>query len=263
MEGLLPERICQGLTTAFVGRNLVYLPETGSTNDEARRLARAGAPEGTLVIAEFQTAGRGRLARRWLAPPGSSLLMSLVFRPSLAPHQVQRLTMACGLAIADAVKGETGLEAGLKWPNDVVFEGGKAGGILTEVEFAGQRIDSVVVGIGLNVNLDPGRLPQDLLVPATSLSRECGREVARLPLLWALLRAVEARYVALQAGYSPHGEWAERLVTVGQRVTVSAAGTELEGVAEGVEEEGALLVRLDDGRLEKIVAGDVTLRPKR
>lgn len=263
MERLSSERIRQGLDTVFVGQNLVYLPETGSTNDEARRLARAGAPEGTLVIAEFQKAGRGRLARRWQAPPGSSLLLSLLFRPSLKPHQAQRLTMICGLAVTDAVHAETGLDAGLKWPNDVVFEGGKAGGILTEVEFAGQRIDSAVVGIGLNVNLDPGRLPGDLLMPATSLARECRRGVARLPLLWALLRAVETRYVALEEGHSPHGEWAERLVTVGQRVMVSGMGAVLEGEAEGVDADGALLVRLADGRLEKVVAGDVTLRPKR
>lgn len=260
MELLSAERILAGLDTVFVGQNLVYLPETGSTNDEVRRLARAGAPVGTLVVSDFQTVGRGRYDRRWEAPPGSSLLMSLLFRPDLAPHQVQRLTMICGLATADAIEGETNLRVGLKWPNDIVVNGAKAGGILTEIELLGDQLDYVVVGIGLNVNLDPSELDGVLLVPATSLSREMGCRVARLPLLWAFLRAVEVRYRALQAGRSPHAEWAQRLVTVGQLVTVAGGREMLEGVAEGVDANGALLVRQADGRLKTILAGDVTIR---
>lgn len=259
-ESLSAEGIQDGLETEFVGRNVVYLPEVGSTNDEARRLAQAGAPEGTLVITDYQTTGRGRLDRRWEAPPSSSLLMSLVFRPPLAPHQVQRLMMVCGLAVADAVESVAGLPVGLKWPNDVVVAGAKAGGILTEIELEGERVSYAVVGLGLNVNLDPGQLPQDLLMPATSLSHELGREVARLTLLRAFLRAVESRYVALKAGRSPRAEWAERLITLGQPVAVSTPGSVLEGVAEGVDADGALLVRLAGGRLETVVAGDVTLR---
>ncbi len=256
------ERILAGLSTAFIGRNLVYLPETGSTNDEARRLAEAGAPEGTLVLAEHQTAGRGRLGRRWEAPAGSSLLLSLIFRPDLAPNQVQRLTMACGLAVTDAVERQTGLAAGLKWPNDIVVGGAKAGGMLTEVGLRGSRLEYVVVGIGLNVNLDPQHLPPGLLMPATSLSHALGQPVDRLALLWAFLSAVEMRYLALRAGCLPHTEWAQRLVTLGQLVTVSAPGMCVEGVAEGVNADGALLVRRDDGRLETVLAGDVTLRGK-
>lgn len=260
METLSAERIRVGLRTEFVGRNLVYLPEAGSTNTEARRLGKAGAPDGTLVMADYQTSGRGRLERRWEAPPGSSLLVSLIFRPTLAPHQIQRLTMVCSLAVADAVEAETGLCVGLKWPNDLMVDGSKVGGILTELELRGDRVDYAVVGIGLNVNLDPSELPGDLLMPVTSLSHALGRRVARRPLLWAVLWAVEARYLALKAGHSPHAEWAERLVTVGQPVTISLAGGVLEGMAEGLDANGALLVRQADGRLEAVVAGDVTLR---
>ncbi|MGC9335317.1 MAG: biotin--[acetyl-CoA-carboxylase] ligase, partial [Anaerolineae bacterium] len=119
MEELSGEGLERGLTTGFVGRRWVFLRQIASTNDVARELAREGAPEGTLVIAEHQTAGRGRLARRWYAPPGSSLLLSLVFRPLLAPHHIQWLTMVCGLAVVDAIAASTGLQAGLKWPNDV------------------------------------------------------------------------------------------------------------------------------------------------
>lgn len=261
-DRLSAERIRLGLETEFVGRNIYYWPQLASTNDEARRLARAGAPEGTLVLTDYQTAGRGRLDRRWEAPPGTSLLLSLVFRPLLTPVQVQQLTMVCGLAVAEAIELVTGLQVGLKWPNDIMVGGAKVGGVLTEIELIANRLDFVVVGLGLNVNLDPAQLPADLLVSATSLAHELGRDVARLPLLWVLLRSVEKRYVALSAGHSPQGEWVERLVTLGQPVAVTASGSTLEGVAEGVDANGALLLRLDDGRLQTIMAGDVTLRER-
>lgn len=259
-EPLSAGAIQAGLTTAFIGQNLVYLPEVGSTNDAARLLAEQGAPEGSLVLADHQTAGRGRLARRWEAPAGSSLLLSLVFRPPLAPHQVQRLTMVCGLAVADAVEAETGLRVALKWPNDILIDGAKAGGILVELVSTGERVEFVIVGIGLNVNLHPADLPGELLVPATSLSQRAGREVGRARLLRALLQAIEVRYVALLQGHRPEGEWAGRLLTLGQRVSVSGAGSVVEGVAEAVDADGALLVRCAGGRLERILAGDVTLR---
>jgi BirA family biotin operon repressor/biotin-[acetyl-CoA-carboxylase] ligase len=250
------------LGTKLFGQELVCLAVTSSTNDEARRLAEAGAVEGTVVVADHQTAGRGRLDRRWEAPPGSSLLLSLLFRPGLAAHQVQRLTMICGLAAADAVETQTGLQVGLKWPNDITVGGAKVGGILTEIGLSGDKVDYAIVGMGLNVNLEPGRLPGGLLMPATSLSHLMGRRVARLPLLQTLLRAIEARYLALQAGHSPQGEWLERLITLGQPVVVSGAGDSWEGMAEGVDKDGALLVRLADGRLQAVLAGDVTLRPR-
>jgi BirA family biotin operon repressor/biotin-[acetyl-CoA-carboxylase] ligase len=258
---LSAERIKAGLDTEFIGQSLVYLPGTGSTNDGARRLAQEGAPAGTLVITDYQATGRGRLDRRWVAPSGSSLLMSLIFRPPLAPHQVQRLTMVCGLAVADAVESETGLQVDLKWPNDVLIEGAKVCGLLTEVGLSGDQVDYVVVGIGLNVNLDPEQLPERLLMPATSLSHVLGRKVARLPLLQALLRMVERRYLALEAGHSPRAEWAARLVTLGQSVVVVTGDKRLAGVAEGVNANGALLVRRADGGVETVVAGDVTLCP--
>lgn len=260
LEPLSAEAIRAGLETEFVGRNLVFVPEVSSTNDTARNLAQGGAPEGTLVITDYQTAGRGRLARRWEAPPRSSLLLTLVFRPPLAPHEVQRLTMVCGLAVVEAVEAETGLKAGLKWPNDVLIQGAKVGGILTELTLTGDRLDFAIVGIGLNVNLDPEELPGDLLTPATSLSQATGLKVMRLSLLWSLLRSVEARYISLVGGHAPQAEWAKRLVTLGRPVTVSGAGFMLEGVAEGVTADGALLVRCADGRVKTVLAGDVTLQ---
>ena len=259
---LSPAAIRDTLGTGFVGQNVVYLPQTGSTNDDARRLAGEGAPEGTLVITEFQSAGRGRLDRAWVAPHGSSLLLSILFRPNLAPHQVQRLTMSCGLAVAGAIQAQTGLRAGLKWPNDLLIGGAKAGGILTEIGLEGTKVDYAVVGIGLNVNLEPAQLPANLHMPTTSLSHAVGAQVARLPLLQSLLQRIEQQYLALKAGWSPHRDWAARLITLGKPVTVTAFDSVLEGTAEDVDADGALLVRLADGRLDRVLAGDVSIRPQ-
>jgi BirA family biotin operon repressor/biotin-[acetyl-CoA-carboxylase] ligase len=248
--------------TRWLGRPVYYWPAVGSTNDELKRLAEAGAPEGTLAIADEQTAGRGRLERSWLAPPGSSLLMSLLFRPTfLPPARIQQLTMICALALADAVAEVTGVEVDLKWPNDIQLSGKKLAGILTELGFdAALRPAWAVVGTGLNVNLDFAGLPQ-LVDMATSLSLTLGRLVPRLPLLRAYLASLEARYDALRTGATAHHEWADRLATLGKSVTITTASGEHAGVAEAVDDTGALLLRrCTDGILMRILAGDVTLR---
>ncbi len=264
---LSPENIAGGLSTAFIGRQVVYYPSTGSTNDEAKRLAGEGAAEGTLVIADRQTAGKGRLGRQWLAPPGTSLLLSLVFRPALSPAQAQRLTMICSLAAVEAIAGVTGLPAAVKWPNDVVLGNRKAGGILTELGISGQRLEYAVVGMGLNVNVDFAAASEPALAAlsatATSLRQELGREVSRLELLWALLEGIEARYLRLRAGWLPHEEWAAHLATIGREVRVSTPQEQVDGRAEGVDADGALLLRTPDGSLRRILAGDVTLRATR
>jgi len=270
------------LTTQVFGRKLVVLPCTGSTNDVAKDLAARGAPEGTVVVADEQTAGRGRLARRWLAPPRTCLLCSLLFRPDLPPIQAQRLTMLCSLAAADAIEQVAGLQVRLKWPNDLVAKSQianrksavrnlhspfsilhpptwkKLAGILTETGITGERLDFAVVGIGINVNVEPQVLPT-LAPDATSILAEVGCPVDRVALLVALLAGVERRYQALRAGESPHREWAVRLATLGQPVEVAAAGEVLAGVAESVDEYGALLLRLPDGGWRRLLVGDVTL----
>jgi BirA family biotin operon repressor/biotin-[acetyl-CoA-carboxylase] ligase len=258
MDHLSVEKACSTLSTAIIGRECVFHPEIGSTNEEARRLAQQGACEGTVVISDFQTAGRGRLDRRWEAPQGSSLLVSVVFRPNIAASEAAQLTMVCGLAVLDAVRVTCGLDAGLKWPNDVVRRGAKLGGILTELEVSGQDVVFAVVGIGLNVNVDPAVLPGDLLLPATSISRELGQRVERLSVLQALLQAIEARYLALRSGRSPHQDWAAHLVTLGKPVTLTGVGDAVvAGIAEDVGADGALLVRLPDGTVVRVLSGDV------
>jgi len=259
LSELSAESIKRGLRTALIGQNIVYRPCLGSTNDLLKVLAAQGAPEGTLVITDEQTAGRGRLGRKWLAPPNTSLLLSLLFRPNLAPNQAQRLTMICSLAIADAIEGLTGLTVDLKWPNDILIRGKKAGGILTELGTTGERLDYVAVGMGLNVNLAVSALPE-LRDMATSISQELGREVSRLELLCRILEGIEARYNFLRRGESPHGEWAARLINLGCEVQVTTPDEALTGWAERVDDDGALIVRTPDGERKRVLAGDMTLR---
>jgi BirA family biotin operon repressor/biotin-[acetyl-CoA-carboxylase] ligase len=256
-DRLSPEAIRAGLRTEFIGRNVVYRPSVTSTNDLARALAAQGAPEGTLVLAEEQTAGRGRLGRVWLAPAGTSLLFSLIFRPALRPGQAFRLAMLCSLAAARAIEAVTALPIHLKWPNDLVLRGKKLGGVLSEASLTGEWLDFVVVGLGLNVNLDVSTLPE---IAATSLSAALGRPVARLPLLQRILQEIEAGYRDVAQGEALRAAWAARLSTLGQMVRVTG-GTEDEGLAEGVDADGALLLRRADGTLAHITVGDVTLRP--
>jgi BirA family biotin operon repressor/biotin-[acetyl-CoA-carboxylase] ligase len=265
VERLSVASIEKGLTTALMGRKVIYYRSIGSTNDVARELAAQGAPEGTLVIADEQTAGKGRLGRRWLAPPGTSLLMSLLFRPHfLALYQAQRLTMVCSLAVAEAIGTVTGLAAAIKWPIDIVVQGRKVGGILTELGATSEGLDYVIVGLGLNVNLDFGTVEamEELAATATSLSQELGREVSRLALLWRTLENVEDRYQRLQVGELPHGEWASRLITLHNHVMVDTPQGVVEGWAEGVDADGALILRTNRGERQRVLAGDVTLRKR-
>ncbi len=261
-EALSVARIEAVLKTVWLGRRVVYYPTVGSTNDEARRLARQGAPEGTLVVADYQTAGRGRLDRQWWSPSGSNLLLSLVLRPAfLAPHQAQRLVMACSLAVCDALADVTGLAAAVKWPNDVLVAAHKVCGLLAEVGLAGTALDYAVVGLGINVNADfKADDAPACMTPATSLKTVLGREVSRLNLLGGVLGNMEERYECLRAGELPHAEWQGRLVTLGQVVQVTMPDRVLVGMASGVDADGALLLRQADGTLERVLAGDVTLR---
>ncbi len=252
------EDILNGLTTQVLGRAIFAYPTIGSTNDEARRLAAEGAPEGTLVIAEEQTAGRGRMGRRWLAPAGTALLFSLVLRPPLPPDRAVQVTMAVALGAAEAIEAETGLPVQIKWPNDLLIRGRKAGGLLTETSVVGDRLEWAVVGLGLNVNLDfsaPGL--EALAGQATSLSLELGRPVDRVRLLQTLLLHAEAHLALIYQGHSLHQATNERLAYRGEPVVVEAPSGRLTGTVMGVDAHGWLCLRQADGTLTEIAAGDV------
>lgn len=262
---LLPERIKSQLATRLIGRRLHYFHTVDSTNHQAKQLAARGAPEGSLIITDLQTAGKGRLGRRWTAPVGTGLLFSLIFRPALAPVHVSQLTMLCSLAAAEAIQQRTGLEVRIKWPNDLVIpypasnDYKKLAGLLTESSLLGDKLLFSVVGVGINVNLDPADLGE-MITPATSLMAELGRPVDREALLCAILQQIESRYLPLN-GRQIHADWSQRLITLGQNITVSTPAGQHQGMAESVDSDGTLYLRDLAGNLQPIMIGDVSLRP--
>lgn len=257
-QDLDAELVMAGLRTKIVGRKVRFYPSVGSTNVIARTMAAGEADEGLMILADEQTAGRGRLGRRWDAPAGSSILMSILFRPDLPASDAHLLTMVVSLAAIDGIGEVAGLQATLKWPNDVLIGSRKVGGVLTESSFIGERLDYAAVGLGLNVNFDPADVA-GIPPTATSLMVSLGRPVDRLALVRAILTATDRRYQALKAGHSPRAEWARNLTTIGRRVRVTWSRGVVEGVAEGVNRLGGLLVRRDDGSAAEIAVGDVTL----
>lgn len=250
------ERVQRQLTTRRFGRDLRYYRTIGSTMDVARALAEAGAAEGVTVVADEQTAGRGRLGRAWVAPPGVNLYVSILVRP--APTAMKRLGMVAPLAVAEAVAAVGGPAVTFKWPNDVRAGGRKLSGILIESGFAGNVPAYAVVGIGLNVNLDVGRYPEIAEI-ATSIAREVGRPVSREEALAALLNAFE-RYYECPDGAAVRAAWRARLETLGQEVAVTFGGRTEHGLAEDVDDDGALILRRADGTQVALPAGEVTLR---
>ncbi len=243
----------------------------GSTNDRARELAQQGAPDVTLIVADEQFAGRGRQTRSWYTPPRTALAFSLLTRPAIPARQALRLTMLAGLAVVEGIEQSTGLRLDLKWPNDVVTittdqllntnhpspTTRKVGGILTECAFQGDTIDYAVVGIGLNVNVDFAQHPE-LHDIAASLKQLLGREVDR----WSVLQAVIAAYLNRVAWLAEAARlreaWAARLMNLQRRIRVSLDDQILEGYAEGVDDDGALLLRTSSG-VQRLLSGDVTL----
>jgi BirA family biotin operon repressor/biotin-[acetyl-CoA-carboxylase] ligase len=257
MEKLSPEIITKDLDTRFMGQQVVCLDSVTSTNDVAKRLAEEGAPEGFVVLAEEQTAGRGRQKRKWIAPPSSSLLVSFLLKPSLAPEQMPLLLMASALAVATAIEESTGLEVHFKWPNDILLRGKKAGGILIETGLRGEELDYAVIGVGLNVNFDVAMIPE-IAATATSISTELGRDVPRLTVLRSLLSSMEREYTLMVEGRFPHERWVARLAQLGQQVLVRTPWAEERGLLQGVDPVGNLMLRKDDGTKVTIMVGDVS-----
>lgn len=261
MEPLSERRIRQALETEDAGpfgAHVRYLAHTGSTNDVLREMAEQGAPEGAVVVTDEQTAGRGRMGRVWAAPPGSSLLLSVLFRPALPPEHVYRLVMVCGLAAAEACEAEEGIgRVDVKWPNDLQIGGKKLAGVLAESAFSGEQPEWVIMGVGLNVN-QTFAASDPLAGTATSLRTISSRQHDRAALLARLLAGIQRWHARLDdAGLVE--AWQARCVTVGQRVRVEAAGRVLEGLAEEIDAGGALWLRDDDGRRHCLAAGEVSV----
>ncbi len=256
------------LKTKWLGRSYHYSRETGSTHDDLKVLVATGQPvHGTVLLTNYQNAGRGRLNRQWLAPPGSSLLFSWLLCPNWPAEQMQWLTMLTCVAVAETVETVTGVKMGIKWPNDGVVEQNgrffKLAGLLLEGNLGENgRLQHAIPGLGLNVNTPPHQLPE-AATPPTSLFACLGRPVSRLSLFVELLQRLETAYETADNGQSPQPAWKKRLVTLGQSVQVTQMHnqTTVTGTAELVDEWGQLGVRDEAGHLHMIAAGDVTLRP--
>ena len=229
---------------------VIFFPEIDSTNRAARELAAQGVPSGTLVAADYQTQGRGRLDRVWQSPPGANLMFSLVLRPNLEVGRAFNLTMAAAVSMARAVKKVTGLQPLLKWPNDLFLDGKKLAGVLTELKASKGKIDWAVIGVGLNTSAHP---PD---VEAVDLAGELGRPVDR----FAILRGFVGE-MNLRVEMDPERlrqEWTELSWTLGRKVVVQDNGDRLSGLARGIDEQGALLLE-SGGRVRKVVCGDLVV----
>lgn len=251
----------QGLKTKTMGQSIYFYKETDTTNNRARELALEGAPEGTLVVAEKQTAGRGRRGKVWESPLGTGIWMSLVLRPQIMPAEASVLTLLCGLATAEAIEVETGLSVGIKWPNDILINGKKAVGILTEMDCEMSQVHFVIPGIGINVNTTS--FPPEIADIATSLYLECGKTVSRRRLVHKVLERLEEHYETfLRTGSftAMLEDYRKHCITLGKEVHV--LGREpFFAEALDITPEGELLVRrADNGKEEVVFSGEVSIR---
>ncbi|HTV76610.1 MAG TPA: biotin--[acetyl-CoA-carboxylase] ligase [Candidatus Baltobacteraceae bacterium] len=247
--------------TKVIGRDIRVFEQTTSTNDVIEKLARDGVKEGVVVFAELQTKGRGRLGRKWISPARKGLWFSILLRPDLRPQETTQLTVASATALRRAIQSEAGLKPEIKWPNDILIGGKKVAGILTELSAELDKVRCVVLGIGIDVNLDAGELPAELKKTATSLKIETGEAVSRAELAAAILRELDEDYSRVCAGKFQKiaDEWEDHCATIGRNVTVQIGDRKIRGRAESLGEDGALLLRTEHGHLERITGGDVTL----
>ena len=251
--------IADQIHTKWAGKTVHFARETDSTNLWIKRLAKEGAPEGTLALAEFQSAGRGRLGRSWEVPEGTSVMMSILLRPKFEPQYAPMLTLVMGMAVAKAVK-KFGFDVSIKWPNDVVVSHKKICGILTEMGVRDGKIDYAVIGVGINVNIR--EFPEEMADKATSLYLESGKEFDRSQIPGLVMEAFEKYYEKFAATCDLSGlkeEYESILANYNQPVRVLAKEP-YEGVARGITDGGELLVEKTDGTIVAVSAGEVSVR---
>jgi BirA family biotin operon repressor/biotin-[acetyl-CoA-carboxylase] ligase len=247
--------------TKVIGRDIRVFQETTSTNDVIEKLARDKVKEGVVVFAEAQTKGRGRLGRKWVSPARKGLWFSILLRPDLRPQEATQLTVASATALRRAIETNTGIKANIKWPNDILIGGKKVAGILTELSAEVDRVKHIILGIGVDVNLTAAELPADLRRIATSLRIESGKTISRADLAVEILRELDIDYVRVTTGNfeSIAHEWEEHCRTIGEPVTIQVGERRIHGRAESLDDDGALLLRTEHGRLERVIGGDVTM----
>ncbi len=241
------------LRTAVVGRRLLHYPSLPSTMDLARQLAAQGAEEGTAVLCDEQTRGRGRQGRPWLDSPGSSILMSVIFRPAV--HQLPQINMLSSLAVVLAAQKTAGLKPTVKWPNDVLIRGRKVAGILVENVFDGAHLQACIAGVGLNISLDVAAHPEIASI-ATSLSAEAGRALQRDDVLRALLEEMDNLYRAVGQGQDIRQRWLPYVESLGRTVRIKSGQSVEEGVGQSVNADGSITLRRADGSQVTVVTGE-------
>lgn len=259
---LRPSDVQKDLHTKYFGQHYIYMDSTDSSNREAKLLAQEGAPEGTIVVAETQSAGRGRLTRGWFSPYGKGIWMSLILRPKFSPIEAPKCTLMAAVALTKAFHA-LGLEtAGIKWPNDILVKGKKIVGILTEMSGTMEEISYIIMGMGINISVGKSELPEDIKDIATSFAME-GVTVDRKVALQTILQELENQYNKVVSGGfdTTLEEWKQLSVTLHQDVEVRAPGNTYVGHAIDIDRDGNLIVRLPNGKTERIIAGDVSIRP--
>ena len=259
---LLPSEIKPLLTTKFLGQTIHYFHSIDSTNSKAYQLALAGAGEGEVVIAESQSKGRGRLGRRWLSAPFLNLCLSVVLRPQIPPSQASLVTLMAAVATADAIQIYSGLLPQIKWPNDILLRDRKVAGLLNEIHSETDRVHFVILGIGINLNMEGKTFPQEIRALATSLKQEMRQTVSRKVFLKSLLEELERWYgiFSKKGGGAILEAWRKRSGIRGKRVKVNSFGETLNGTAIDVDSDGALILKMGDGSQKRVVAGDVVYK---
>jgi len=260
-EHMTADKIKLGLKTAFVGRNLHYFDSVDSTQKIAQALAYENTDEGTVVIAEEQTAGRGRMDRKWYSPKYSGIWMSIILRPKLPIPKAPQLTLIAAVAVVQAIEEVTGILPEIKWPNDILANGKKLTGILTELQAESDRINSIIIGIGVNVNTREEDFPEDLLSIASSLAIETGKTIVREKLIRAILEELEKLYLLyLEKGFYPiRLIWESYAVSIGKNITARTLTGEIRGKAIGITDDGVLLIEDSGGRIHHIYSADIQL----
>ena len=261
-DSLIPGEIRWKLKTKLMGKAVLSYKKIDSTNDSAYALAEGGIAEGTVVIAEEQTKGKGRHGRKWESPPKSGVYMSCVIRPEMAPNEIAKITLVAAVAIAKAVRRFTGLEAMIKWPNDILVNGRKVCGILTEMKAEQDSICFIILGIGINVNAPIADLPKGASSLKEELRRPSKRDnLSRVELTKKVLESLEEEYFRLRTkGFKPIiEEWRSLSALPGAKIKVLLPGRTIEGEAHDIDSDGSLVLRLDSGVLEKVSSGDVVM----
>ena len=254
------ETISDEIHTKWAGKTVHFAKETDSTNEWCKRMSKEGAEHGTLAVAEFQSAGKGRLGRRWTAPEGSSVMMSILLRPEFEPQYASMLTLVMGLSVAQAVK-ELDVEVSIKWPNDVVVSRKKICGILTEMGLENGKIREVIIGIGINVNLE--EIQDDLKDKATSLYLETGKKYDRNRVIGLIMEKFEKNYEKFVKTCDlslMRDDDKAMLANRSQPVRILDKLNPYEGIAIGIDREGELLVKVSDGAIRKVCSGEVSVR---